>query len=116
MALALERGILRPLEGRIRPNAPATRLDAAVALDAIMNLLGRYNFVRGRLRAIQGGSPVILQIADGSLVRSFRVAPLVAVYRNDRPADLRDLKAGDEVALLMLGEVGEVTYIEARGP
>jgi len=116
VALALERKILRPIEGRVRPNDPATRLDAAVALDAVMNLLGRYNFVRGKLHAIQGGSPMILQIADGSLIRSFRVAPLVAVYRNDRPAGLRDLKSGDEVLLLLLGEVGDVTYIEAKGP
>ncbi|MCS7172906.1 MAG: S-layer homology domain-containing protein [Armatimonadetes bacterium] len=116
VALALERRILRPVEGRVRPNDPATRLDAAVALDAVMNLLGRYNFVRGRLHTIQGGSPMILQIADGSSIRSFRVAPLVAVYRNDRPAELRDLRAGDEVALLLLGEVGDVTYIEAKGP
>ncbi len=116
VALALERRILRPSEGRIRPNEAATRLDTAVALDAIMNLLGRYNFVRGKLRTVQGGGPVILQLEEGSLIRSFRVAPLVAVYRNDRPAALRDLRTGDEVAMLLLGEVGDVTYIEAKGP
>lgn len=116
VAVALERKILLSRDGRVRPNDPATRLDAAVALDSIMTLLGRYNYVRGKLRSIQVGAPTILQIADGPLVRNFRVAPYVAVYRNDQPVELRDLKVGDDLAMLLQGEVGDVAYIEAKGP
>jgi hypothetical protein len=116
VALALERKFLLTTDGRVRPNDPATRLDAAVALDGVMNVLGRYNFVRGRFRGIQGGSPAILSLTDGPTIRNFRLGPVVAVYRNDRPAQLADLKPNDELAMLLLGDVGDVTYIEARGP
>jgi hypothetical protein len=116
VALALERRFLVAADGRVRPNAAATRLDAAVALDGVMNVLGRYNFVRGRFRGIQPGNPAILSITDGPTVRNFRLGPVVAVYRNDRPAQLQDLKPNDELAMLLLGDVGDVTYVEAKGP
>ncbi|MCS7236071.1 MAG: BsuPI-related putative proteinase inhibitor [Armatimonadota bacterium] len=116
VALALERKFLVASDGRVRPNAPATRLDAAVALDGVMNALGRYNFVRGRFRGIQPGNPTILSITDGPTIRNFRLGPVVAVYRNDRPAQLQDLKPNDELAMLLLGDVGDVTYVEAKGP
>jgi len=116
VALALERRFLVATEGRVRPNDPATRLDAAVALDGVMNALGRYNFVRGRFRTVQPGNPPILSITDGPTIRNFRLGPVVAVYRNDRPAQLQDLKPNDELAMLLLGDVGDVMYIEARGP
>ncbi len=116
VALALERRFLLIADGRVRPNEAATRLDAAVALDGVMNLLGRYDFRRGRFRAIQPGNPPILSITDGQLIQNFRLAPVVAVYRNDQPAQLQDLKPNDELAMLLQGDVGDVTYIEARGP
>lgn len=116
VALALERKFLVTTEGRVRPNDPASRLDAALALDGVMNVLGRYNFVRGRFRAIQPGNPAILSVADGPTLRNFRLGRVVAVYRNDRPAQLQDLKPNDELAMLLLGDVGDVTYIEAKGP
>lgn len=116
VALALERKFLLASEGRVRPNDPATRLDAAVALDGVMNLLGRYDFRRGRFRSIQPGNPAILSITDGRVIQNFRLGPVVAVYRNDRPAQLQDLKPNDELAMLLLGDVGDVTYIEAKGP
>lgn len=116
VALALERRFLVAAEGRVRPNDPATRLDAAVALDGVMNVLGRYNFVRGRFRTVQPGNPPILSITEGPTIRNFRLGPVVAVYRNDRPAQLQDLKPNDELAMLLLGDVGDVTYIEAKGP
>lgn len=116
VALAVERRFLSVTDGRVRPNDPATRLDAAVALDGVMNVLGRYNFVRGRFRAIQAGNPPILSITDGPTLRNFRLGRVVAVYRNDRPAQLEDLKPNDELAMLLQGDVGDVTYIESKGP
>jgi hypothetical protein len=65
---------------------------------------------------VQPGNPPILSITDGPTIRNFRLGPVVAVYRNDRPAQLQDLKPNDELAMLLLGDVGDVTYIEARGP
>lgn len=116
VALAVERKFLLLSDGRVRANDPATRLDAAVALDGVMNVLGRYSFVRGRFRSIQPGNPSILSVTDGPTIRSFRLGPVVAVYRNDRPAQLQDLKPNDELAMLLLGDVGDVSYIEAKGP
>lgn len=116
VALAVEREFLQLSDGRVRPNDPATRLEAAVALDGVMNALGRYNFVRGRFRTIQPGNPAILSLTEGVTIRNFRLGPVVAVYRNDRPAQLQDLKPNDELVMLLLGDVGDVTYIEAKGP
>ncbi len=116
VALALERKFLTTADGRVRPNDPATRLDAAVALDGVMQALGRYNFVRGRFRAVQPGNPAILSLVDGPTIRNYRLGAVVAVYRNDRPAQVQDLKPNDELAMLLLGDVGDVMYIEAKGP
>ncbi|MDR5683340.1 MAG: BsuPI-related putative proteinase inhibitor [Armatimonadota bacterium] len=116
VALGIERRMLALANNRVRPNEPATRLDAAVALDVVMEVLGRYNFIKGRLRAIQPGNPAILSISEGATIRNFRLSPVLAVYRNDRPAQLGDLKPNDELAMLVQGDVGDVTYIEAKGP
>jgi hypothetical protein len=117
VALALQRNLL-PVgsDNRIRPNDAASRLDAAVAFDGIMRLLNRYDPIKGRFRAIIGQPGQILEVADGSTLRRYRIANVVAVYRNDRPVTLADLRPNDELEFLGLGEVGEVAYIEAKGP
>lgn len=116
VVVGIQRRMLALADNRVRPNDPATRLDAAVALNVVMEMLNRYNFIRGRLRAVQPGTPAIMSIADGPAIRNFRISPVVAVYRNDRPATLRDLRPDDELRMLVQGDVGDVTYIDARGP
>jgi hypothetical protein len=116
VALAIERRMLALTDNRVRPNDPATRLDAAIALDVVIRELRRYNFIEGRLRAIEPGTPARLSILDGPAIRNFRLSPIVAVYRNDRPAQLGDLRPNDELAILVQGVVGDVMYIAARGP
>jgi hypothetical protein len=43
------------------------------------------------------------------------MARAYAVYRNDKLVDLKDLRPGDTVLLLKIGDVGDVAYIEATG-
>jgi hypothetical protein len=118
VVLGIQRRMLALTDNRVRPNDPATRLDAAIALDVVMEVLDRYNvaFIRGRLRAIQPGTPARLSILDGTAIRNFTLSPVVAVYRNDRAASLGELRPNDELAILVQGIVGDVMYIEARGP
>jgi hypothetical protein len=116
VAVVLERKMLPLLDGAFRPGQPATRADAAVALDALMGLLNKYDWTKGTLRAVQPGRPATLAVEDDQkAVRTFRVAPAHAVYRNDRPATLAELRPGDAVQFLKPADVGDVVYIEATG-
>jgi len=117
VALALQRNwLLVGSDNRVRPNDSATRLEATVAFDGIMKLLNRYEPIKGRFRAVIGQPGQIVEVADGATLRRYRVASVVAVYRNDRAVALADLRPNDELEFLALGDVGEVAYIEAKGP
>jgi hypothetical protein len=76
----------------------------------------RYNFSKGVLKDPVAGTPPQITIEDErKALRTYRVARNVAVYRNDRPAELRDLRPGDTLLFLNVGDVGDVAYIEATG-
>jgi hypothetical protein len=115
VAAALEKGIITLVGNReFRPNQKATRGELAQALDQVMITLNRYNFTKGTLKDPITGNPPQISIEDERRsLRVFRVARVHAVYRNDRPAELRDLRPGDALSFLNRGDVGDVAYIEA---
>jgi hypothetical protein len=114
---ALEKRLINIVGNReFRPAQGITRAELAQALDAIMDILKRYNFAKGTLKDPVSGNPPQLTIEDEKKsLRTFRVARSYVVYRNDRSAELRDLRPGDALAFLNVGEVGDVAYIEATG-
>jgi len=117
VAAALDKRLVSLVGNReFRPAQKATRAEVAQALDVLMDALKRYNFARGTLKDPVSGSPAQLTIEDArKALRTYRVARNHAVYRNDRPAELRDLRPGDTVLFLNIGDVGDVAYIEATG-
>ncbi|MBI4277833.1 MAG: S-layer homology domain-containing protein [Armatimonadetes bacterium] len=104
-------------DNTIRAHRPATRADVAVALDALMEAHGKYDYVRGTLREVRTGSPNLIVLADDrAAVRTFRVSPGSLVYRNNRSVPITDLKVGDRVLMLLTASAaGEAAYIEATG-
>lgn len=118
VATAIEKGIVAPNPDRtFRSARLATRADAATALDVLMETLNRYGFLKGILKDPVTGSPPQIVIEDEKKsFRVYRVGRAHAVYRNSRPADLKDLKPGDALLFLNRGEVSDVVYIEAKGP
>jgi S-layer family protein len=118
VATVIERRIMPTnADGTFRPAQPATRAEAAVAFDAVMNTLQRYHFAKGRMKDPLTGDPPRIAIEDEKgAFRIYRVAPNNAVYRNDRPAELSDLRPGDTLLFLNVGDVGDIVYIEATGP
>jgi hypothetical protein len=118
VATAIAQGIV-PVNagGSFQPQQPAARADAAQALDVLMDTQRRYNFHRGLLRHAVGGSPPQVELEDEQQAfRVYRVARHHAAYRNDRPAELSDLRPGDTLLFLNVGDVGDIVYIEATGP
>jgi hypothetical protein len=117
VAAAVEKRIINLVGSReFRPAQGLTRAELAQALDAVMDILKRYNFAKGTLKDPVSGTPPQLTIEDErKALRTYRVARNYVVYRNDRPAELRDLRAGDTLAFLNVGDVGDVAYIEATG-
>lgn len=117
VAAAVEkRIILVGADRMLRPTRPATRADVALALDTLMDMLKKYDFSKGTLKDIRVGTPTLMQIEDETKsMRTFRVARAYAVYRNNAAADLKDLKVGDALLFLKVGDVGDVAYIEATG-
>ena len=117
VAAALEKRLINVVGNReFRPAQGATRAELAQALDGVMDILKRYNFAKGTLKDPVSGTPPQLTIEDErKSLRTYRVARSYVVYRNDRPAELRDLRPGDALAFLNVGDVGDVAYIEATG-
>jgi hypothetical protein len=117
VAAALERRLINLVGVReFRPAQGLTRAELAQGLDAVMDILKRYNFAKGTLKDPVAGTPPQLTIEDErKALRTFRVARSHVVYRNDRPSELRDLRPGDVLAFLNVGDVGDVAYIEATG-
>jgi hypothetical protein len=114
---ALDKRLINAVGNReFRPAQGITRAELAQALDAVMDILKRYNFAKGTLKDPVSGTPPQLTIEDErKSLRTYRVARNYVVYRNDRPAELRDLRPGDTLAFLNVGDVGDVAYIEATG-
>lgn len=103
-------------DGSWRATAPVSRAEAAAAFNAWLETSGRYNYIEGTIVDIAAGANTIrIRNAAGQLI-AYRLAATFAIYRNDRPAQLSDLKAGDRVRMLGQSEVGLVGYIEASGP
>jgi len=114
VAAAIDHKLLAVTNGAFRPNAPTTRAEAAGALAAVMEAQKRFNYVKGTLTAI-GKSDITVANAQKA-VTSYALTPQVAVYRNDKPVPPGDLKANDQILLLLTGPRGRAGYIEATGP
>lgn len=117
VAAALAKNLISPVGNReFRPASKATRSELAQALDVLMDALNRYSFSKGTLKdPITGNPPQMTIETEQKALRTFRVSRTIAVYRNDRPADLKDLRPGDALRFLNVGDVGDVAYIEATG-
>ncbi|MDR7482495.1 MAG: S-layer homology domain-containing protein [Armatimonadota bacterium] len=117
VVVALERRLVLPAgDGAFRPGRTATRGDAVLAFNALMEALGRYDYTTATLREIRGGPPPIVVVEDANKqIRSHRVAVLSAIYRNDQPVLLLQLRPGDQLKMLKPTDAGEVMYIEATG-
>jgi intracellular proteinase inhibitor BsuPI/S-layer family protein len=114
VAVAIDHKLLAVTNNAFRPNAPTTRAEAAGAVAAIMEAQSRFNYVKGTLAAI-GKSDITVANAQKA-VTSYALTPQVAVYRNDKPVPAADLKANDQILLLLTGPRGRAGYIEATGP
>jgi len=117
VVLAIERKIVPPLgDNTFRPTRMANRGEAIFALNVLMEVMERYDFVTATLRETRGGPPpvVVVEGADRQ-IRSHRVAVVSAIYRNDAPVLLLQLRPGDQLKMLRPTDAGEVMYIEATG-
>jgi intracellular proteinase inhibitor BsuPI/S-layer family protein len=114
VAVAIDHKFLAVANNAFRPNAPTTRAEAAAAVGAIMEAQNRFNYVKGTLAAV-GQSDITVANAQKA-VTSYALTPQVAVYRNDKPVKPADLKANDQILLLLTGPRGRAGYIEATGP
>jgi hypothetical protein len=116
VAVVLERKMMAAVSGAFKPAQPATRAEAALALDALGTSLNKYDFTKATFRTVIGSRPPLLSVEDEKkAIRVFRVSMSHAVYRNDRPATIQELKPGDGLQFLKAGDVGDVMYIEATG-
>ena len=81
---------------------------------ADLSRLRRYDFVTATLREVRGGPPPIV-VVEGTdrQIRSHRVAVVSAIYRNDAPVLLLQLRPGDQLKMLRPTDAGEIMYIEA---
>ncbi len=117
VVVAIDRKIVLPLaDNTFRPARTANRGEAIFALNALMETMGRYDFVTATLREIRGGPPPVVVVEDANRqVRSHRVAVVSAIYRNDQPVMLMHLRPGDQLRMLRPTEAAEIMYIEATG-
>ncbi len=115
VAVAIDHKVMPTFpDGTFRPNAPTTRAEAAGALAAVMDALGRFNYVKGTLVSISGSD---ITVSSGArAVTSYALTPDVTVYKNDTAASPKDLKPNDQVLMLLTGPRGRAGYIEATGP
>jgi hypothetical protein len=114
VAVAIDQKIMVPsADGSFRPNAPTTRAEAAGALASVMNALNKFNYVKGKFVSITP-SDITVSI-DNQAVQSYALTPQVAIYRNDKAVAAGELKANDQVLMLLTGPRGRAGYIEATG-
>ncbi len=114
VAVAIDQKIM-PVnaDGQFRPNAPTTRGEAAGALASVMNVLNRFNYVRGKFVSITPNEVTVS--IDNQANQSYALTPQVAIYRNDKTAAPGELKPNDQVLMLLTGPRGRAGYIEATG-
>ncbi|MDR7519672.1 MAG: S-layer homology domain-containing protein [Armatimonadota bacterium] len=117
VVVALEKKALLPLpDNTFRPARTATRGDAVLGLNVLMETLGRYDYTTATLREVRGGPPPVVVVEDANKqIRSHRVAVVSAIYRNDQVVLLLQLRPGDQLKMLKPTDAGEVMYIEATG-
>jgi hypothetical protein len=115
VVVAIDRKIVLPLtDNTFAPGRTANRGEAVLALNLLMEATGRYDFVTATLREVRGGPPPIV-VVEGTdrQIRSHRVAVVSAIYRNDAPVLLLQLRPGDQLKMLRPTDAGEIMYIEA---
>ncbi len=117
VAVALEKKMMLPAsDNTFRPARTATRGDAVLALNVLMETMGRFDYTLGTLRETRGGPPPVIVIEDANKqIRPLRVAVVSAIYRNDVPVLLLQLRPGDQLKMLKPTDAGEIMYIEATG-
>ncbi len=117
IVVAIDRKIMLPLaDNGFRPARTATRGDAIFALNVLMESMGRYDFSVGTLREIRGGPPAVVVVEDDKKqIVQHRVAAVSAIYRNDQPVLLQQLRPGDQLKMLKPSDAGLITYVEAAG-
>lgn len=117
VVVAIDRKMIAPLpDNTFQPTRTATRGEAIIALNVLMEALNRYNYVVGTLREVRGGPPPVVVVEDEQKqIRTHRVAVVSAIYRNDQTVLLLQLRAGDQLKMLKPTEAGEVMYVEATG-
>jgi hypothetical protein len=114
VAAAIDHKLMPPYpDGTWKPNQPTTRGEAAFALAGVMDGLNKFNYVKGTLVSVTGGN--IGVSSANKTVTSYALTPSVAIYRNGKAAAIGDLKANDQVTLLLTGPQGRAGYIEAAG-
>lgn len=114
VAVILDHKIMAPSsDGTFKPNAATTRAEAAGALAAVMDTLNKFNYVKGTVVSVGNGEITVSSATRA--VTSYALTPAVAVYRNNKLAVPTELKANDQVLLLLTGPQGRAGYIEATG-
>jgi Intracellular proteinase inhibitor/S-layer homology domain len=115
VAVALDHHFMVPLsDGAFHPAEATTRGQAAGTLSAMMELLNKFNYVKGTVVTV-GASDITVSSGEKA-VSSYALTQNVAVYRNDKQAAPADIKTNDQVLMLLTGPRGRAGYIEATGP
>lgn len=117
VVIALDRKLMQPLtDNTFRPTRTSTRGEAIFALNVLMEVLNRYDFVTATLREVRQGPPPVVVVEDAQKqIRTQRVGVVSAIYRNDQVVVLQQLRPGDQVKMLKPTDAGEVLYLEATG-
>ena len=115
VAAAIDHKLMLPYaDGTWKPNQPTTRGEAAFALSGVMDGLNKFNYVKGLLVNMSGTNITVSSATR--TVTSYALTPTVAIYRNGKAAAASDLKANDQVVLLLTGPQGRAGYVQAAGP
>jgi hypothetical protein len=117
VVIALDRKMFQPLpDNTFHPGRTATRGEAIFALNVLMEVLNRYDYVTATLREVRGGPPPVVVVEDAQKqIRTHRVGVVSAIYRNDQLVLLLQLRPGDQLKMLKPTDAGDALYIEATG-
>ncbi|MGI6083055.1 MAG: S-layer homology domain-containing protein [Limnochordia bacterium] len=97
-------------KGRLRPNEPVTRAEAA----AIINGVLRLQVVEGEIDHADPARYVMSVKTAENALRDFTLAPSVTVYRNSTLSEADALEEGDAV-YLVADRFGTPVFVKARG-
>jgi hypothetical protein len=117
VVIALDRKMFQPLpDNTFHPGRTATRGEAIFALNVLMEVLNRYDYVTATLREVRGGPPPVVVVEDAQKqIRTHRVGVVSAIYRNDQLVLLLQLRPGDQLKMLKPTDAGDALYVEATG-